>query len=185
MATTLPNKDWHARPTLWTPKDNNLVGANFHPRHVVTSAAALVGYHHMSKIKIPANEIVSNILFYVGAAGVTVANFYGAVYDDAGNRIGITAAKSTELQVAGPKAFALTTPIPAVNYDRVVHGCFTLGSAGTAPTLGISSSVPIGNTGVALAKDLNSGVIAVAGPPAATANYALLLDFYDYWMGLS
>jgi hypothetical protein len=98
------------RDSNWMPEDSGLLASTMDP--LLASAQVQIGFTAgwlvalRAALKKPAT--VTNILWWVQAAGATLSNCYAGLYSNSGTLIAKTADQSTPWQSTGLKTMALT-----------------------------------------------------------------------------
>lgn len=122
-------------PGSFVPGDYGLLACDIDPMLSSASFTSTAGVVYVRKLKMAVTAVVSSIRMYVNALGATVADSYWALYDAAGNQLGVTADVSSVYTSTGTKALNLVTPTVSLPAGTVVYVVYVIGSAGTMPTL--------------------------------------------------
>lgn len=168
---------------IWRPSDNNLVTANFPPRHASSASGAIpAGYYLMNRVRVPANTPINAIHTYVHVAGAGLTNGGAAVYEADGTKSGETVSQTTAWASTGYKNMALAAAVPAKPSARWVWIAYAV-TGTTGPSLGIASTVVSANAGI-VSPPLAVGYIAGAWPfpSSVTLNP---INWYEIWTGLT
>jgi Right handed beta helix region len=116
-----------------SPVKHGLLEWNFDPTGISTASQVLTsGTLHLIKITAQASATINNIITAVNTVGATLTagQNFAALFDSAGNRIGITADQSTAWTTTGLKTMALTAGV-AVTAGQDYY--IVLLSVGTTP----------------------------------------------------
>lgn len=169
----------------WRPGDNLLLAANFPPRHGLANSIIPQGYLLLERVWVPAGVTITNTLLYVAVAGAGVTDYYMAVYETDGTRVGISAAQTTLMHTTGAKVFPMVTAVPAKSAGRWVFIGIRSGPVTTAPSLKVSNADHLlSNLGLASPNFLGSALVA-GGTPAASVVIANATVYLEYWVGVS
>lgn len=185
-----PESDWPAldagfderTPGMWKPADNLLKSANFPPRHIGIHVSITAGFIAATRVRVPANTVITNLHAYVHAAGSGLSYAAAAVYEADGSQSGVTASQATAWASAGHKVMALATPIPARPSARWVWVAFAE-SGTTLAALGCASGYLAANAGGV--SPVVAGAIAGATPLPASLTLTSLGNWYEVWAGIS
>ena len=167
----------------WRPSDNNLLAANFPPRHAVTALAVGAGFYFANRVRIPAGTTITNVHLVISIAGAGLTYGAVAVYEADGTRSGLTGDQIAAWQAAaGPKSAALGTPIAAQGADRWVW--VTFAAAGTTRPAFMAASSSTLPSNVGLSGALAGGYVAGAAPLPASMSMSMT-TYLEFWAGIS
>lgn len=128
------------------------------------------GWFRVTRIWVPAGKAIQGVSAYVNAAGTYGGSGWNgfAVYDDAGNQIGITADTPTLWDTQGWREADLTSPIAAQAVGRFVRaGLLSNGYTGLDFKFAETSVPSLLNGGHGVANVRNVFQSGVATPPAS------------------
>jgi len=173
--------------TRWGPPEQwvGLRAATFDPRLPINATGPTAGVISLIEIFVPESFTCSKIhAVIVSTAGVTLANSFAGIYDDQGNRVGVSADQSSSWQSTGAKEISLVTPVD-LQGGRRYYIALLVGSAVTMPTFARGGNVATTNAGtVAPFRDstIGSGLTAL---PLSLALGTAAASLPALWAGLS
>lgn len=169
--------------------DQNLLAWTFDPATNLGASQTSGGGVYMSKIILREPATVTNILATVTTAGsgLVLNQNFAALYDDLGNRLGVTGNQSVAWAVSGLKTMPLTAPV--VNPAGVYYAAL-LSNGTTQPTFARGSLLSAGpetvNAGLTASTYRYSlGPTAQTSMPLSITMGARSADARSWWMALS
>lgn len=168
----------------WRPDDNNLLAANFAPRHQVAVNTPPAGYYFANRVRIPAGVPITNVWLNVVIAGAGLTYGAVAVYEADGSRAGITASQTTNWATAGAQKMPLGSVVPAHAEDRWVWVTFACAGT-TIPQFGVSSGYAIANMGLDSVEPKVAGYLTGATPLPTTLAMGSMGPYNEFWVGIS
>lgn len=169
--------------------DQNLIAWSFDPATNLGASQTSGGGIYMSKVIVREPFTVTNILATVTTAGVTLTanQNFAALYDDLGNRLGVTSNQATNWQVSGLKTMPLTAPV--VNPAGVYYVAL-LSNGTTQPTFARGSLLSAGpetvNAGLTASTYRYSlGPTSQTSMPLSITMGARSADARSWWVALS
>lgn len=170
--------------------DQGLLAWSFDPATGLGANQTSAGAVYMTKIILREPVTVTNILATVttAGAGLTANQNFAALYDNLGNRLGVTANQATNWQVSGLKTMPLT--IPVININGGVFYVGLLSNGTTQPNFARGSflgagpeTVNAGLVGSTLRYSLSGA--GLTSMPLTIAMGARTADARAWWVALS
>lgn len=173
---------------LWKPSENGLVAANGNPADCIYSTALIAAAQLAVRVRIPAGKAITNVDYFVGAAGSGLTYGQIAVVEKGapGTVVGITGSLVTPWSSIGAKKSPLGTPVPAKAYERDVWFVFAV-TGTTPPSIAMHGgpSFTTANLGLGSVGFLNAGYFIVAAPIGSTCNIHAIADYFQLAVGAS
>lgn len=169
----------------WQASDQALLAWTFDIAAAPNTTALTAGVLMMSRVVLRAPATITNLVMNVGTAGVTLTagQNFGALYDAAGVRQGITADQSANWTSTGLKTMPLTVPYvaPAGSYLIAL-----LANGTTPPSPNRGSGIAAVNAGTAGAtlRFAQTGA-GLTSPPASFVPSGLTGTSLAWWMAVS
>lgn len=136
------------------------------------------------RLKVPRPVLVTDLCILIGTAGATLTanQNFAMLFDESGNRVGLTADQSTAWTGTGFVAMALTTPVQ-VNGPTCTVGMYYNGT--TSPALRTpGSATASGNAGLATASSrFGLSTTGLTTTPPSTVG-TIAAQAASYWVGL-
>jgi hypothetical protein len=175
----------------WQPGYNKLLAASFDPGLAVNASPTTNGVISLVKLAMPRSLSVTNILASIGTGGstLTAGQNFAAIYDDSGNRLGVTADQATAWQSTGVKTMAISGG-PVVVPGGPGRYCFVaLLSNGTTPPQfhRTTNNAALNNVGLAATdgyRSATSGTGQTSMPATITIGSTASANTL-FWVGLS
>lgn len=169
----------------WTASDQGLLAWTYDVSAGLNSTILTAGVLNLARIVLRQGATVSNLLMDVATAGsgLTAAQNFGALYDAAGNRVGITADQSASWTSTGLKTMALTVPYVAAAGQYLIA---MLSNGTTPPTLQRGAGLASVNAGTAGAtlRYATQGA-GLTTPPASFSPASMASNAIAWWMAVS
>jgi hypothetical protein len=139
----------------------------------------------VSRIYVPRNMLVTNIIAQVTTAGATLTagQCFAGIYDDTGARVGVTADQSTPWVSTGVKVMALTAPVN-LQGGRYYYVAF-VSNGTTQPTFLRGANVAAITAGQAAPFRFGTVLTGQTSLPATITPSAVAAATHATWVGLS
>lgn len=169
----------------WQATDQGLLVWTYDVSAAVNSSALTAGVLAVARVVLRRAATISNLYMNVATGGVTLTagQNFGALYDAAGTRVGVTADQSASWTSVGLKTMALTVPYNALaGYYWVAM----LANGATPPSLSRGSIIAAVNAGAAGAtlRYAQTGA-GLTTAPASFVPAGLTASSLPWWMAVS